>query len=53
MLQLIGDGEDLDKMRSGRTARVGAKAGRVVRVIRVQRVHVRHRVKFIIVIKSR
>lgn len=33
-----GDGEDLDKMRSGRTARVGAKAGRVVRVIRLVRI---------------
>jgi len=35
---LLGDGEDLDKMRSGRTARVGAKAGRVVRVIRLVRI---------------
>jgi len=33
-----GDGEDLEKMRSGRTARVGAKAGRVVRVIRLVRI---------------
>lgn len=35
---VLGDGEDLDKMRSGRTARVGAKAGRVVRVIRLVRI---------------
>merc|ERR1740133_846709 len=35
---LMGDGEDLDKMRSGRTARIGAKAGRVVRVIRLVRI---------------
>jgi len=35
---VLGDGEDLDKMRSGRTARIGAKAGRVVRVIRLVRI---------------
>merc|ERR1719149_568293 len=35
---LMGEGDDLDKMRSGRTARVGAKAGRVVRVIRLVRI---------------
>jgi class 3 adenylate cyclase len=36
---LMGDSEgSLDKMRSGRTARVGAKAGRVVRVIRLVRI---------------
>jgi len=35
---MLGDGEDLDKLRSGRTARVGAKAGRIVRVIRLVRI---------------
>jgi hypothetical protein len=35
---MFGDGEDLDKLRSGRTARVGARAGRVVRVIRLVRI---------------
>lgn len=35
---VVGDGEDLDKLRSGRTARIGAKAGRVVRVIRLVRI---------------
>mmetsp|Transcript_136458 Transcript_136458/g.240603 ORF Transcript_136458/g.240603 Transcript_136458/m.240603 type:complete len:1034 (-) Transcript_136458:126-3227(-) len=35
---VMGDGEDLNKLRSGRTARVGAKAGRVVRVIRLVRI---------------
>mmetsp|Transcript_49035 Transcript_49035/g.85352 ORF Transcript_49035/g.85352 Transcript_49035/m.85352 type:complete len:1029 (+) Transcript_49035:103-3189(+) len=34
----VGDGEDLDTLRSGRTARIGAKAGRVVRVIRLVRI---------------
>jgi len=31
-------GEGADKLRSGRTARIGAKAGRVVRVIRLVRI---------------
>jgi hypothetical protein len=35
---VMGDGENLEQMRSGRTARVGAKAGRVVRVIRLVRI---------------
>jgi class 3 adenylate cyclase len=32
------DSEDLDMLRSGRTARIGARAGRVVRVIRLVRI---------------
>jgi len=36
---LLGDGEDVGMdLRSGRTARVGAKAGRIVRVIRLVRI---------------
>eukprot|EP00929_Paragymnodinium_shiwhaense_P007140 TRINITY_DN111088_c0_g1_i1.p1 TRINITY_DN111088_c0_g1~~TRINITY_DN111088_c0_g1_i1.p1 ORF type:complete len:1002 (+),score=175.31 TRINITY_DN111088_c0_g1_i1:91-3096(+) len=34
----MSNGDTLDKMRSGRTARVGAKAGRVVRLIRLVRI---------------
>jgi hypothetical protein len=34
----FGEGESVDKLRSGRTARLGAKAGRVVRVIRLVRI---------------
>jgi len=36
---LLGDGDgDVSSLRSGRTARIGAKAGRVVRVIRLVRI---------------
>lgn len=37
---LFGDGEsdDLDQTRSGRTARVGSKAGRVVRILKIVRI---------------
>jgi len=35
---VMGDGEDLEKLRSGRTARIGARAGRVVRVLRLVRI---------------
>mmetsp|Transcript_18173 Transcript_18173/g.42486 ORF Transcript_18173/g.42486 Transcript_18173/m.42486 type:complete len:993 (+) Transcript_18173:314-3292(+) len=35
---LLGNGEDLDKLRSGKSARAGARLGRVVRVIRLVRI---------------
>jgi len=35
---MAGGGEDGDSLRSGRTARIGAKAGRIVRVIRLVRI---------------
>jgi len=35
---LLGNGEDLDRLRSGKSARAGARLGRVVRVIRLVRI---------------